>query len=139
MRFNGKTLANVLRVHPKDYKVLYPNIKEPGYCPCMDLTGRTKYCNGMITVMDALKRSKKYELPDSLRTVSAVKKFKSGEVWIDETLRIAYLYIGKQNQDKDVVLNLGGETEKKGEIQVGKVNEKYAEEIFFDKKVFPKY
>lgn len=138
MKINGKNLGRILKADLKEYKKLYPNARERGYCPCMDLTSHTQYCNGMITVMDALKKRKEYELPDSIRTVSGVREYKSGEVWLDENSRIAYLYIGKDNNDQDVVLNLGGETTKKGEIIVGKVNEKYDQDIFFDKKVFPK-
>lgn len=138
MKINGKNLAKILKVNPKDYKELYPNRKEAGYCPCMDLFSHTEYCNGMLTVIEAFNRKHKYEIPDSIRTISSARNYKSGEVWIDKTLKIAYLYIGKNKEDKDVVLNLGGETSNAGKIMTGRVNKKHEEDIFFEKRVFPK-
>lgn len=135
---SGKGLAKLLGVNPNDYQALYPNMKEKGYCPCMDLTSHTLYCQGMLSVMDALKKDKNYQLPIPTYPTSSVRKYKSGEVWIDEAYKIAYLYIGKSKDNLDVVLNLGGETSKKGEIQTGRINEKFQEEIFFDRRVFPK-
>jgi len=137
-QISGKTLSKILGVNPREYKVLYPNIHEKGYCPGMDLMGHTQDCQGMMTAMDALKRNKSYQLPIPTMTISTPRAYKSGEIWIDEMYKIAYLYIGKSKNDMDVVLNLGGETSKRGEIQTGKINKKFDNEIFFDRRVFPK-
>ena len=138
MKINGKNLAKFLKVDAKDYRKLYPNRKRLGYCAYKELLGDAKHCQGMITVMEALDKKMEYELPSSAHTISAYKKYKSGEVWLDETLRIAYLYIGKDAVDKDIVLNLGGETSETGKVIIGKINERYGKDIFFDKRVFPK-
>lgn len=135
---SGKGLAKLLGVDPRDYRILYPNLKEKGYCPGMDLVSHTEYCQGMWTVMDVLKEDKNYQLPIPTYITDAERGYRSGEVWTDEINDIAYLYIGKGKEDVDVVLNLGGGTGKRGEIQTGKINGKFQNDIFFDKRVFPR-
>ncbi|HOU79597.1 MAG TPA: hypothetical protein PK255_03835 [Candidatus Pacearchaeota archaeon] len=138
MEINGKNLGRILNADLKGYKELYPNRKEKGYCACMDLVPHAQKCKGMLTVMDVLKKKRKYELPDSIRTIRGTRKYGSGEIWLDEISRIAYLYIGKDNCGRDVVLNLGGETANKGDIMIGEINKMGYPHVFFDKRVFPK-
>ena len=37
MEINGKNLGRILNADLKEYKELYPNRKEKGYCACIDL------------------------------------------------------------------------------------------------------
>jgi hypothetical protein len=132
---SGKELSTLLGVQPKDFMVLYPRRKEPGYCPCIDLG--VKECKGMRKAVNLLTRNEISEFPyGTARVIDG--EYKSGEVWIDEHNNLAYLYIGKSPSGRDVVLNLGGNICVQGNIMVGYINnEKRLEKLYFDKKVFP--
>lgn len=142
---SGKELAKFLNINPRKYRVLYPNIKEKGYCPGMDLSIHTSECQGMYTVMNALKIKEinGFETEEIEKFPAGIRrndlgKYKSGEVYVDDVLNVAYLYLGKSSKDEDIVLNLGGNTKHKGNIQRGHINRKKDNDIFFDKKLFPR-
>jgi hypothetical protein len=149
---SGKELADFLNVIPSDYKVLYPNMNREykekvkkverirrgtHYCACYDLGIDWVNCQGMLTVMDAFKIPEIKDFPARIIPITW-GKYKSGDVLIDDRFEIGYLYIGKSSEDEDVVLNLGGDTDKKGEIQRGSVNRRENNMLFSTRKVFPK-
>ena len=139
---SGGELAKFLNIHPADYNVLYPNRKGhrtrlgDKYCPCIDLGINSDMCQGVLTVMDALKIPEIKDFPVKILPVT-FGKYKSGDVLVDEGFDIAYLYIGKSFNDEDVVLNLGGDTGERGNIQRGYVNNKEDNTLFCTKRLFP--
>ena len=133
---SGKDLCTLLGVRPGDYTSLYPNRAESNYCPCIDLAIGGE-CHGMLTVMQVLTKNEIKEFPEGTAKVDD-REYRSGEVWIDKSYDIAYLYIGQSPKGRDVVLNLGGDTSNKGNIEVGHIDKRLKYIFSFDKKVFPK-
>ena len=136
---SGKDLSEFLGVKPGDYNILYPNKPRDGginYCPCIDIAIGGE-CHGMVTVMDALTRNEIKEFPQGTTNVSE-GKYQSGDVWIDKSCDIAYLIIGQSPAGRDVVLNLGGDTYNKGNIELGLIAKKDMSVLFLEKKVFPR-
>jgi hypothetical protein len=135
----GKDLSSFLGVHPGDYTSLYPNRPnndKGNYCPCLDLKIGGE-CHGMITVMEVLTKNEIKEFPEGTAKVNE-GEYKSGEVWIDKSYDIAYLYIGQSPKGRDVVLNLGGDTSNQGNIEAGCIDKRLKYILSFDRKVFPK-
>ncbi|MBT3297612.1 hypothetical protein HN385_01705 [archaeon] len=64
-------------------------------------------------------------------------EYKTGEIWKDTYYDVIYLYVGKFNEEKDVVINLGGDTGRMGCLEQGVINSGDEGRIFFDKKLFP--
>jgi hypothetical protein len=141
---SGKELEDFLKIDHLDYRTLYPNRnerkriqtnKKDRYCPCSDLGIEGDKCQGGLTVMDALKIDKRYNIPEGIIKVTS-GNYNSGDVCVDDGEEIAYLYIGKLINNEDVALNLGGNTGKMGKIQVGLINKVFGDDIFFTRKVF---
>lgn len=60
-------------------------------------------------------------------------RFNSGEIWMDTSYDVVYLYIGKLPEGQDVVLNMGGDTGCTGCFEVGIINDENDDsKIFFD-------
>jgi hypothetical protein len=136
---SGKDLCTLMGVRVRDYVQLYPGRNEEGYCACMDLGDKLLHenCNGMLTVMKVLTKNELTEFPEETVRVSD-GEYRSGEVWIDQCERIAYLFVGQLPNKKDVILNLGGETYNQGNFEIGYINgKKPTGRIHFSKKVFP--
>jgi hypothetical protein len=132
---SGKELTELLGIDPQEYLPLYPNIGSEKYCPCSDVG--LNDCHSMYTVMEALARPKIPGFPRTTRKHSD-SKYKTGEVWLDTFYSVAYLYLGKTANGRDVAMNLGGDTGSKGEIAIGRINKNEGSNIFFDTKVFPR-
>ena len=132
---SGKDLISLLEVNPQDYTPLYPNRGFPNYCPCMDVG--IGGCHGMFTVMDFLGIKEIRGFPKGTKKVKN-GKYKSGEVWIDTSYGVAYLYVGQLPKNKDVVINLGGDTRGMGDVEICNINKSMKAEFSLIKKFFQK-
>jgi len=148
-RIPGQDLQEFLSAKSADYAILYPHLGEEGYCPGMDLLIKHEkhehgLCKKMFTVMDVLEKMETLNFPKNIMRINALGRYKTGEVWVDDMFNIAYLYLGKLHEgkyvwkEKDVVLNLGGETSDYGEILIGHIGNAKEKKIFFNRRVFPK-
>ncbi|MGY4884780.1 MAG: hypothetical protein ACP5NZ_04350 [Nanobdellota archaeon] len=130
-------VRNFLNLTPRDYRIIYPGLEKENYCPGEDLLLEHGNCQKMVTAMNPLRKGIR-GFPKHIMRVNGLGRYKTGEVWVDDRFNIAYLYLGKLPDGRDVVYNLGGETSKWKTVQAGYINKTKKNEIFFDRRVFPK-
>ena len=108
---------------------------EKRYCPCEDILLENGRCQKMVTMAEPLKKG----INDFPKRIYRVEnsRFNTGEIWTDDKLGIAYLYLGKLEDEKDVVYVLGGATSEWATVQTGYVNGVKRKQFFFERKVFP--
>ncbi len=118
MTISGKELFELMGIDPNIYREF--QLPKTGHC--------------RLEVYELL--NKEFDnFPPAVRVVSK-GDYLSGEVWMDTFYEIFYLYVGKNKDVKDVVVELGGDTIYAGEIRCGIINSGDDDRIFFDKRIF---
>ena len=90
-----------------------------------------------IIATDALRKTKQFyrKLPEKLEVVKQ-GDYKSGDIWLDKSYYICYLYIGKNEEGKDLTINLGGDTTRLGRLEESIIGHEDSK-IKFDEKIYP--
>lgn len=121
MKITGKELLEIMGVSQEHYN----NFKVP-------------VLNGGFQCFDMSKlHSSEFDLREPVHKASD-GAYKSGGIWIDYMYQVVYLYLGKTDTLKDVVLIIGDFTEM-GEIKYGKIDPDQSKEegFFFDGLALP--
>lgn len=113
---NGKQLAELIETQPEEYGLFQ-----------RECFGHTSIDICRILGDDEWKTAVPKE------TTKQETPYRSGDIWMDTTYDIIYLYVGKHPDGKnDVVINLGGDTNAAGMAQIGIINSGGDGRIFFD-------